>query len=108
MSAVTVDAKNFDQVISQSDMPVLIDFFAEWCGPCKIMHPIVDDLAQTMQDKIKVAKINADSDPELLTDYNIQSIPTFVLVVKGKVVATRSGACTKDDLVRWVEAALGK
>ena len=96
--ATTVDDTNFSQEILQSDQPVLVDFWAPWCGPCRAMAPVVDQLAEKFDGQAKVAKVNVDESPEAATKYGIQSIPAFLLFQKGEVKAKKLGAVAKEAL----------
>ncbi len=103
---LVVTQDNFEKEVINSDMPVLVDFWAPWCGPCRMMSPIVDELATEMGDKVKVAKINVDENSGLAGQYNVLSIPTF-LVIKGGIVAEQLvGGMTKDALKEKIEKYL--
>jgi thioredoxin 1 len=91
----SLNATNFDQVIRQSEKPVVVDFWAPWCGPCKVMSPIVDQVAQETPGMV-VAKVNVDEEGPIAQRYNILSIPTFVVFKGGNVVEQFSGSMTKD------------
>lgn len=88
-------AENFDQHIMQADKPVLVDFWAPWCGPCKVMSPIIDQLAGEM-DTVSFAKVNVDENPSLVQQFNILSIPTFIVYKGGQVVEQFSGSMSKE------------
>ena len=89
MSLITITKENFENEVMKSDKPVLIDFWASWCGPCRMVSPIVDEIADEVTDK-KVGKINVDEQPELAKAFSIVSIPTLIVVKDGKVVNTIS------------------
>jgi thioredoxin 1 len=102
MSAFVVDSGNFINEVLNSDKPVLIDFWASWCGPCRMLSPIVEEIANEYADKIKVGKINIDEQPQLAARYNVASIPTLILFKGGKPVNTSVGVKPK----RVIEAML--
>lgn len=96
MSAeVKVDASNFEQEVLKSDKPVLVDFWAEWCMPCKMVEPILNAIADAHKDKVKIAKLNVDDAGDVAAQYNIISIPTMLVFKDGKVVNQRVGAGSK-------------
>jgi thioredoxin 1 len=90
--------KNFDERVKQSDKPVLIDFWASWCGPCRVMAPIVEEVAEA-HDEIIFAKLNVDDYPQIAARYGIMSIPTFVLFEKGEIKDQIVGAMTKEEFL---------
>lgn len=99
MSVLTITKENFEDEVLKSDKPVLIDFWAEWCGPCKMLSPIVDQIAGEVTQKAKVGKINVDEQPELASQFKVMSIPTLVMIKDGKPVATSVGVKPKDDIL---------
>ena len=106
MSSVAVTDENFEAEVLNSDSPVVVDFWAEWCGPCKQLSPLIDELADEMGDKVKVVKINIDESPEAPTKYGVRGIPTLMVFKGGQVVDTRVGGMPKSQLTEWVEGAV--
>lgn len=101
MAVITVNKNNFRQEVMTSDKPVLIDFWAEWCGPCQMMSPVVDEIAEETED-VKVCKINVDDEAELASMFGIQSIPTLVLVKDGKTVDVSVGLRSKASVLEMI------
>ena len=98
MSLLQLTEKNFDDEVNNSSVPVLVDFWAEWCGPCRMLTPIVEDIAKEQAGKLKVAKVNVDEAQDLAAKFGIMSIPTLLLLKKGKVVQQLVGAMPKEQL----------
>ncbi|MEE1186545.1 MAG: thioredoxin [Acutalibacteraceae bacterium] len=97
MSEIKITKENFNQVIT-SDVPVLIDFFATWCGPCLMMSPVIKELAEQYQGKAVIGKVNVDEEPELAAAFGVTSIPMFAVLKNGKVADTKVGAVPKANL----------
>jgi len=104
---VDLDADSFARHIERSDLPVLVDFWAPWCGPCKMMAPQFEQAARLLEPHVRLAKVNTENEQVLGARYGIRSIPTMVLFRGGHEVARQSGAMGAQDIVRWVRAQLG-
>lgn len=98
-------ADNFDQKVMQSDKPVLVDFWAPWCGPCKVMSPVIDELAGEM-DSVSFAKVNVDDNPALAQQFNVLSIPTFIVYKGGQMVEQFSGSMSKEAMAEKLQKHL--
>lgn len=101
MSAIKITDKNFNSEVINSEKPVLIDFWASWCGPCRMMSPVVDEIASERGD-IKVCKVNVDEEPELASQFGIMSIPTIVAIKEGKVTGSLVGVRPKQHILELV------
>ena len=97
---------SFETDVLKSSKPVLVDFWAEWCGPCKMLAPHLEEIAQTMGDKVTVAKLNIDDNPRTTKNYGVKGIPTLMLFKNGQVAGTRIGNLPKSQLVAWVQSVL--
>lgn len=98
--------KDYNAEVLKSKIPVLVDFYAEWCGPCKMMAPIIDDLAKQYEGKVKIGKMDVDANPETPQKYGVMSIPTLVFMKNGEVVEKFTGARSKNDLVKALDGML--
>lgn len=105
-NTVAVTDSSFETDVLKSDGPVLVDFWAEWCGPCKMIAPALEEIGAEYQGRLKVAKVNIDSNPEAPTQYGVRSIPTLIVFKDGKPVAQQMGAMPKSQLKAWVEKSL--
>ena len=91
---------NFEQEVSKSDLPVLVDFYAEWCGPCKMLGPVIEELSKEFEGKWKIGKVNVDECPKISEEFIIQSIPTIVLFKEGKAYDKLMGFRSKEELIK--------
>jgi len=103
--AIEITDNNFEEIIG-SDQPVLVDFWAEWCGPCKMIAPSLEEIANEMGDKVKIAKVNMDENPDLAAKYGIRSIPTLLMFKGGEPVAIQVGAAPKNKLSDWISSEI--
>ncbi len=103
MATKTVTDDSFQNDVLESATPVLVDFWAEWCGPCKQIGPALEDIAAEMKDKVEVAKVNIDENPGIPAKYGVRGIPTLMIFHGGQVVATRVGAMPKSKIAEWVD-----
>jgi len=102
MSTYTITDSNFDEEIKNSQIPILVDFWAEWCGPCKQIGPILEDIGETKKDKIKILKLNVDENPQTPQKFGVRGIPTLMLFKDGKLVDTKVGSLPKNMLESWL------
>lgn len=98
MAVIEITNENFQNEVLKAEKPVLLDFWAEWCTPCRMVSPIVDELSDELADTIKVGKINVDNEPELASSFKVMSIPTLIVMRDGEVSETSVGARPKEDL----------
>ena len=103
MATVNITDENFDTEVLKSDKPIIVDFWAEWCGPCKQIGPTLEEISDEMSNDIVVAKHNIDNEPNTPTKYGIRGIPTMLLFKGGELKATKVGATTKSNIVTWIK-----
>ncbi len=106
MAMAKIDTGNFDVEVLKSKVPVVIDFWAAWCGPCRIFSPIIEDVSKEMDGKAKFGSINTDENPDIAAKYNIMSIPTTMIFQNGQPKAFSVGALPKEALKRWISENL--
>ena len=99
-----VSDQSFESDVLRSDKPVLVDYWAEWCGPCKAIHPILEEIAPEYADRLKIAKLNIDENPDTPPKYGIRGIPTLMLFKDGNVEATKVGALSKSQLTAFIDS----
>ena len=102
--SIKLNSENFDSVVLKSDKPVLVDFWATWCGPCKRIAPIIEELSEELEGKVVVAKLDVDQAPDIAGRYGVMSIPTMLVFKGGKVVKHTVGFQPKERLKAWLEA----
>jgi thioredoxin 1 len=103
-AAITVDESTFDREVTHSDKPVIVDFWAEWCGPCKLISPLLDEIAREKADTVKVAKVNVDENQNLSFKYNIRAIPALLFFKNGQLCDQVTGMMSKKDLLGRIDA----
>ena len=99
MSMLTFEEKNFEEEVLKAEGKVLVDFYADWCGPCRMMSPVIDDIAKELDGKVKVGKVNVDNNQELAIKYDVMSIPTIMVFEKGNPVKTFVGVTDKQEIL---------
>ncbi|TPE62330.1 thioredoxin [Sandaracinobacter neustonicus] len=106
MASVKVTDASFEDDVLKSETPVLVDFWAEWCGPCRMIGPALEEIADELKGKVTIAKVNIDDEPEWASKFNVRSIPTLLIFKGGEKVAEQLGAAPKSALKGWIESAI--
>ena len=106
MNTYIITDSNFDEEIKNSQVPILVDFWAEWCGPCKQIGPILEDIGETKKDKLKILKLNIDENPQTPQKFGVRGIPTLMLFKDGKLVDTKVGSLPKNMIESWLDPNL--
>jgi thioredoxin 1 len=106
MATIAIGDSDFESKVLQSEKPVLVDFWAEWCGPCKMIGPSLEEIAEELGDKVTIAKMNIDEHADTPGRFNVRSIPTMILFKDGKAAEMKIGAAPKAELKRWIESAI--
>jgi thioredoxin 1 len=104
MATVKVTDDSFKQDVLDSSEPVVVDFWAEWCGPCRLIGPALEEISSEMQGRVKIAKVNVDENPGIASQYGIRSIPTLMIFKNGQLAGQKVGAAPKGDLSRWIQS----
>ena len=105
MATQKIDNDNFQSDVLQSDLPVVVDFWAEWCGPCKAIGPSLEEISEEMEGKVKITKVNIEENPDIAAQYGVRSLPTFVLFKGGEATSIQVGPKQKSALVDWINSA---
>lgn len=99
MEVVKLNSENFEEEVLKSEKKVLVDFYADWCGPCKMMAPVIEEIAKDFSDKVKVCKLNVDEAPDIAGNYGVMSIPTLIIFENGNVIDTTVGLISRSEII---------
>ena len=108
MSTESTKDENFEKDVLNSSIPTLVDFWAEWCGPCKQIGPILEEIAEEKKDKLKIVKLNIDENPQTPQEYGVRGIPTLMIFKDGNLIDSKIGMMSKSSLSEWIESLLNK
>ena len=103
MSVLKITSENYEKEVINSEIPVLLDFWASWCGPCKMIAPVVDEVSEIVEGKVKVGKVDVDTEMELASDFKVMSIPTLVYIKNGEIEKTTVGVKSKSEILEMIE-----
>ena len=106
MPTTKITDDSFEQDVLKASKPVVVDYWAEWCGPCKQIGPALEEISDEMSDQITIAKINIDQNPQIASKYGVRGIPTLMIFKDGEITSTKVGAVPKNKIVEWIEASL--